>query len=151
MDKPWTVSRGPITATEFDVKKAEAINALLVHPHRILPTKLGDTILPFAIGLFADVRGRLKPDIGAFVHSKRYYFASAQPDSIRHDIDGRPVEPLSAADRLVAQQRFLSLKRDNELGASSVEPTPSYPVLSKAEQIRAALLGRNGESRRPVS
>lgn len=123
MDKPWTESHGPIVATELDVHKAAVISGLLVRPIGILPSKPGDQIHPFALGLFNDIRALLKPEagvtalrraVGTFVHSKRYYFASAQAGSMRHDIDGKPVEPLSAGDRLVAQRRFLSLKRSND-------------------------------------
>ncbi|QPB24547.1 ProQ/FINO family protein (plasmid) [Rhizobium sp. 007] len=118
MDKPWTASHGPIAATEFDVQKAEAISILLIRPIGILPNKPGDPIRPFALGLFNDIRALPKPDVkatalrravGSFVHSKRYYFASAQPGSMRHDIDGKPVEPLSTEDRLVAQRRSRSV------------------------------------------
>ncbi|APO70037.1 conjugation repressor FinO/ProQ protein (plasmid) [Rhizobium gallicum] len=156
MDKPWTVSHGPIIATEFDVQKAEAISVLLIRPIDILPSKPGDQIRPFALGLFNDIRALVKPDVGAtalrravgsFVHSKRYYFASGQPDSMRHDIDGKPVEPLSTADRLVAQRRFLNLKRNNdENSASSIESAPSPAPPSKTEQIRTALLRRDTQT-----
>ncbi|CDZ40199.1 ProQ/FINO family [Neorhizobium galegae bv. officinalis] len=120
MTKPWTVSRGPIVAADIDIHKAEAINALLVRPIGILPGKLGDHIRPFAIGLFEEIRALLKPDVGvttlrrtvaAFVHSRRYYFASAQPDSFRHDIDGRQLEPVSDDDRVTAQNRFLTVEQ----------------------------------------
>lgn len=151
MDKPWKISRGPIAATELDVEKANAINTLLVRPVGVLPAKAGDPVLPFAVGLFNELRPLLKPDAGvttlrrataAYVHCRRYYFASAQPDSMRHNIDGEPVEPLSEEDRLVAQKRFLSLKQS---AAKAEEPEPApvvvpAPVLSKNEQIRAALL-----------
>jgi sRNA-binding protein len=155
MDKTWTVSHGPIIATEFDVQKAEAISVLLMRPIGILPNKPGDPIRPFALGLFNDIRALAKPDVkatalrravGSFVHSKRYYFASAQPGSMRHDIDGRPVEPLSTEDRLVAQRRFLSLKRGNDENSDShVEPPTAAPP-SKTEQIRAALLRRDRQT-----
>jgi sRNA-binding protein len=160
MDKPWTTSRGPTAATKIDTQKAEAINVLLVRSIGILPVTPGDPIRPFAIGLFDEVRRLLKPEIGAttlrraiaaFVHSKRYYLASAQPDSMRHDIDGNPIEPLSVSDRLVAQQRFLTLKRDRaQAEPPSPEPMEMEQVPTKAEQIRAALLGRNRLAQRPV-
>ncbi|WP_064708434.1 ProQ/FINO family protein [Rhizobium bangladeshense] len=150
MDKPWKISRGPIAATEFDVEKANAINTLLIRQVGVLPTKPGDSILPFAVGLFNELRPLLKPDAGvttlrrataAYVHCRRYYFASAQPDSMRHNLDGEPVEPLSQEDRLVAQKRFLSLKQ-SAAKAETLERAPVVPapVLSKNEQIRAALL-----------
>ncbi|MFA1625566.1 ProQ/FINO family protein [Rhizobium mongolense] len=155
MDKPWTVSHGPIVATEFDVQKAEAISVLLMRPIGILPNKPGDPIRPFALGLFNDIRALAKPDVkatalrravGSFVHTKRYYFASAQPGSMRHDIDGKPVEPLSTEDRLVAQRRFLSLKRSNEENSASPLEPPTAAPPSKTEQIRAALLRRDRQT-----
>ncbi|WP_042120038.1 ProQ/FINO family protein [Rhizobium etli] len=148
MDKPWKISRGPIAATELDVEKANAINSMLIRPVGVLPAKPGDPVLPFAVGLFNELRPLLKPEAGvttlrrataAFVHCRRYYFASAQPDSMRHNIDGEPVEPLSAEDRLVAQKRFLSLKQSAKVEAPEPALVPT-PVLSKNEQIRAALL-----------
>lgn len=148
MDKPWKISRGPIAATELDVEKANAINSMLIRPVGVLPAKPGDPVLPFAVGLFNELRPLLKPEAGvttlrrataAYVHCRRYYFASAQPDSMRHNIDGDPVEPLSGEDRLVAQKRFLSLKQSAKAEAPEPAPVPA-PVLSKNEQIRAALL-----------
>ncbi|MBB2719211.1 UNVERIFIED_ORG: hypothetical protein GGE64_004927 [Rhizobium etli] len=148
MDKPWKISRGPIAATELDVEKANAINSMLIRPVGVLPAKPGDPVLPFAVGLFNELRPLLNPEAGvttlrrataAYVHCRRYYFASAQPDSMRHNIDGEPVEPLSAEDRLVAQKRFLSLKQSAKAEAPEPAPVPP-PVLSKNEQIRAALL-----------
>ena len=158
MDKPWKISRGPIAATELDVEKANAINTLLIRPVGVLPAKPGDPVLPFAVGLFNELRPLLKPDAGvttlrrataAYVHCRRYYFASAQPDSMRHNLDGKPVEALSEEDRLVAQKRFLSLKHT---AAKTEEPEPAPvvvppPVISKSEQIRAALLGKRNIAR----
>jgi len=115
MTKPWIVSRGPIVASQIDIRKADAINALLVCQVGILPGRQGDPIRPFAIGLFEEIRPLLKPGVGittlrralaAFVHSKRYYFASARPNSVRHGLDGRPLEALSEDDCMTAQNRF---------------------------------------------
>ncbi|MFP3546723.1 ProQ/FINO family protein [Rhizobium sp. SIMBA_035] len=120
MRKTWTVSRGLIAATQADVEKANAINAMLSEPVGILPKAAGDPIRPFSLGLFNDIKARLKPEFGVtalrratafYIFSKRYYFASAQPDSMRHDIDGKPVAPLTAADRAAAQKSFLEVKR----------------------------------------
>ena len=157
MDKPWTISRGPIVANELDVRKADAINALLVRSIAILPAKPGDPIDPFALGLGNDILSLMRPEgsatalrrtTGAFLHSKRYYFATAQPDSIRHDIDGNAVEEISAADRLAAQQRFMKFKQDDKPEAKAVPaapPPPPAPVLSKAALIRASLLRKKSD------
>ncbi|MBY4612721.1 ProQ/FINO family protein [Rhizobium sp. 268] len=156
--EPWKISRGPIAATELDVEKANAINTLLIRPVGVLPAKPGDPILPFAVGLFNELRPLLKADAGvttlrrataAYVHCRRYYFASAQPDSMRHGVDGVPFEALSSEDRLVAQKRFLSLKQNNGKVEAPEQPAPvPPPLLSKNEQIRAALLNRKSSSAR---
>jgi len=152
MTKRWTVSRGPIVASEIDIQKADAVNALLVRPVGILQARPGDTIRPFANGLFEEIRPLLKPGVGmttlrravaAFAHSKRYYFASAQPDFHRHDLDGRPLEALSEDDRMTAQSRFLGLKQKAIGGEKNSEPSSSStPGAKKSEQILASLLGR---------
>ena len=153
--KAWTESRSPILATEADVAKASLINALLIAPAAIFPNKVGDPILPFSIGMFERLKSRLKPGIGTtalrragatYVRSKRYYFASAQPDAIRHDADGGEVEPVSASDRLLAQERFMAFKRDREQApAVAVEDAAPEPEPSKNDRIRAALLSRKSE------
>ncbi|MGG6892467.1 ProQ/FINO family protein [Rhizobium sp. BR 315] len=152
MEEPWMTNRGPIVATALDVKKAEAINTLLVHRIDILPSKPGDVIRPFALGLWNDIRPLLKPDMpvmslrratSAFLHSKRYYFACAQPDSMRHDVAGNPIEPLSPEDRLAAQERLAALRQTQAKSSvpASEPKSPPPPALSKAELIRASLLG----------
>ena len=116
MRKTWSVSRGPIAATPADVEKASAINAMLCEPIGILPKAPGDPIRPFSLGLFNHIKTRLKPEFGVsalrratafYIFSKRYYFASAQPDSM-------PVAPLTAADRAAAQKSFIEVKRSLE-------------------------------------
>lgn len=151
MDKPWTESRGPVVANDFDLRKAESVNKLLSSPIAILPSRLADPIKPFAIGLWVDIHARLNAGesttalrraTGAYLHSKRYYFATAQPDSMRHDINGDPIEPVTVSDRIDAQKRFLSLRQssDNKTPDATPAPAPPEPVLTKAEMIRASLL-----------
>ncbi|MQB46505.1 ProQ/FINO family protein [Rhizobium sp. ICMP 5592] len=164
MTKLLTVCRGPILAAATDIQKAETISALLIRPIGILPREPGDQIRPFAIGLFDEIRTLMKPEVtatilrravAAFVHSKRYYCASAQLDSMRHDIEGAPLEPLTDEDRMTAQTRFLALKlKTNGVNDKSTLSPPSIPAatpaITKSEQIRAALLGR-GRSQRSRS
>ncbi|MBN8954575.1 MULTISPECIES: ProQ/FINO family protein [unclassified Rhizobium] len=156
MEEPRTTNREPILATELDVKKAAAINTLLLRPIGILPVKAGDPIRPFALGLWNEIRPLLKPDVpvmslrrstSAFLHSKRYYHACAQQGSMRHDLDGNPVEPLSDEDRLAAHQRLATLRQTQAQAKATVqhEEPPAPPVLSKAELIRASLLGRRSD------
>ncbi|WP_431324659.1 ProQ/FINO family protein [Rhizobium sp. YTU87027] len=157
--KSWTVSRGPVAAISIDAEKAAAINNLLRQPAGILPASPGDAIRPFARGLFEEFRSALKPDVtvttlrravATFVHSKRYYLASAQPDAYRHDIDGCPVEPVSTEDRLLAQQRFLGLSRkhgNSNLSLETTDPGEVWP--DKTQQMRASLL--SGKGTKPAS
>jgi sRNA-binding protein len=161
MDKPWTESRGPIVANEFDLKKAKAINAMLTQSIAILPVQAGDPVKPFAVGLWKDIHALLRAGerttalrraTGSYLHSKRYYFATAQPDSMRHDIDGNPIEAVSASDRIEAQKRFSSLRQS---GASEMthhvgEIAQPEPVLTKAEMIRASLLRRKSSAGGPI-
>jgi sRNA-binding protein len=159
MTKPWTSSRGPIVASETDLLKARAINALLLQPIDILPSAIGDPIKPFALGLWNEIRPLLRANVNvtalrrataAYLHSKRYYLATAQPDSMRFDLQGHATEPVSAADRLVAQQRYETLLQSNEIPPTPAEAPPAPPTLTKSEQIRAALLSRRPtESARP--
>lgn len=152
MEEPRMTNHSPIVATALDVKKAEAINTLLVRRVEILPSKPGDIIRPFALGLWNEIRPLLKPDMpvmslrratSAFLHSKQYYFACAQPDSIRHDIAGNPIEPLSDEDRHAAQQRLTALRQTPvKSPPQQSEPKSQTPTMSKADLIRASLLGR---------
>jgi sRNA-binding protein len=154
MSEPWTITRGPIQARDIDIEKAAVVNALLVRPIAILPNKEGDAVRPFAIGLFEEIRLLLKPEIAptrlrraiaAYIHTSRYYFASAQPDAFRHDIDGEPVEAISDADRMTAQRRFTALKKMNSKAGAQIASAPvaePAPQSSKNDQIRAGLLSR---------
>lgn len=152
MEKLWTASRGPIEANEFDLKRAEAINGLLTRPIGILPVKPGDPIKPFAVGLWNDIRALLRPEVSqtmlrrataSYTHSKRYLFASAQPDARRYDLEGEPVSDILPEHRNAAQNRFLKLK-GNDAGAEAATPAPSPEPApaSKAEKIRAGFLPR---------
>lgn len=153
MTKPWTESRGAITAGPADVKKAATINALLIRPLGLLPHADGDPIKPFAIGVWNDIRALLRPDTpvtslrratSAYTHSKRYIFACAQPDAHRHDVDGNVISPVSPEDRLAAQLAFERLKNSSSAAPSpSLKPAATTLESSKADQIRAGILRRN--------
>lgn len=122
-------SSGPVEAREREVAKAKAINALLIRPIGILPAKPGDPIRPFALGLWAETRVLLKPEIsvstlrkatGAYVHCRTYQMAVARPGSIRHDIKGKPVEPISDADRLDARKKYENFRTRDGSGRRKV-------------------------------
>ncbi|MBO9136642.1 hypothetical protein J5289_28560 (plasmid) [Rhizobium sp. B230/85] len=127
--KPWRVSKGPIAASAYDLKKAEAINVLLASPAIVLPASEGAPILPFAIGLFETFKSRLRDDATAtqlrratavYTHAKNYLFACAQPDSMRHDIDGQAVMAVSDEDRLSSQLRFVDILRSRKAAQADV-------------------------------
>ncbi|QPB24198.1 ProQ/FinO family protein [Rhizobium sp. 007] len=150
MQKLWTESRGVIAAGPNEIGKAEAINALLVRPIELLPRREGDAIKPFALGIWTEIRALLmKPDLpvsalrratSVYTHSKRYYFACAQPDAKRHDVDGNPVGPVSDEDRLAAQTTALSLKANSTPASSPAVADIGTP---KSNLIRAGTFGRN--------
>ncbi|WP_457588969.1 ProQ/FINO family protein [Ensifer canadensis] len=144
-----------VAARDTDVLKAQAINALLTQPIAILPAEAGDPIRPFALGLWAQIRQLLLPDLsvstlrratGAYIHSKRYLLAVAQRGSVRHDIDGTPIDKVSEADRLAAGEKIESLRRRDD--ARKAAPALDQSIsLSKADMIRATLLNRNSPPR----
>lgn len=130
----WTKSQGPVLATASDLRKAAAINALLVAPAPVLPVKDGDPILPFVIGIFETFRASLQPDVpavhlrravAAYARSKNYLLASAQPDATRHDANGRPVSAVDEADRMSAQLRVEEIRRERQ---ASAKPAPTEEV-----------------------
>ncbi|MBZ5762274.1 ProQ/FinO family protein [Rhizobium sp. VS19-DR104.2] len=150
MIKPWTETRGPILATSLDIEKAEAIAALLTRPIGLLPRTEGDQIKPFAIGIWDDFRelripntsaSPLRRALGAYLHSKRYLFACAQPDAFRHTIDGDPLEPVSEQDQFAAREAFLKLKNSTASPLTAIPEAPAAePEQTKLSLIRAALL-----------
>jgi len=128
--KPWSTSQGPILASVHDLRKAAAINELLTEPAPVLPVKDTDPVLPFEIGLFASFSARLEPGIAkirlrraisAYASAKSYLLALAQPDAMRHNIEGHPVDQVSPEDRLAAQIRIteIRLQRKSQSGSAS--------------------------------
>jgi ProP effector len=117
--KPWSTSQGPIPASVHDLRKAAAINELLTEPAPLLPVKDTDPVLPFEIGLFASLSARLEPGIAkirlrraisAYASAKSYLLALAQPNAMRHDIEGHPVNQVSPEDRMTAQIRVTEIR-----------------------------------------
>lgn len=91
-------------------------------------------------------RGPIKPfarsATSVYTHSKRYYFACAQPDARRHDIDGNPIGPVSDEDRLAAQTTVLNLKGNPAPVETAATPIDAA-TLPKANLIHAGIFGRN--------
>jgi hypothetical protein len=106
--RPWARSRVPSTAGPALLARAQALNALLVTPIGVLPAAVGDPLRPFRVGLGPEIVARRKPEVVAatcqwairdYVRSFSYRHAAAQPGSMRYDLDGNPVEPVSEKDR----------------------------------------------------
>jgi ProP effector len=165
MIKSGGENKGAVAAGAADIEKAEAIAALLVRPVGLLPKVSGDPIKPFAIGVWNDIRKLLKPETpvislrratSAYTHSKRYLSACAQADAYRYEIDGNPIGPVSDEDRIAAQ---LALSKLKNTAADTQSPSPSgspsssrhsspeaahaAPDVTRANQIRAGILGRS--------
>ncbi|NKW82736.1 ProQ/FINO family protein [Ochrobactrum pecoris] len=147
------IASKPVTATDKDLRRATAITNLLVQPLGILPAAVGDPIRPVAIGFFQQVSPflslgvsvtALRRAIGAYVHAKRYYLACSQPDAMRHDIDGGPIEPVSDSDKLNAQ-KCLQIFREQRAKRQRLPLSPPLLQLqrNKRDLIRASLLGRS--------
>lgn len=111
---PSDPSQQPVLAGAYELRKAAAINELLTIGAAVLPREAGHPILPFEVGIFSQFQARLRPDVpkvklrralGAYASSRHYLRALAQPDAMRHDIDGTPRLPVSAGHRTDAQAR----------------------------------------------
>ncbi|UHC17887.1 ProQ/FinO family protein [Methylobacterium currus] len=108
----WTRSRGPVVARGSVLERARELNALLLAPIGVLPAAEGEPVRPFRIGIGAEIVARRRPEVEIdtckrairdYSRSFTYRFATAQPDAMRHDLGGHPVEPVSDADRRFAQ------------------------------------------------
>lgn len=106
--RPWARSRVPSTAGPAILARAQALNALLVAPIGVLPVAVGDPLRPFQVGLGPEILARRRPEVAVnvcerairdYVRSFSYRHAVAQPGSMRYDLDGNPVEPVSEKDR----------------------------------------------------
>jgi hypothetical protein len=74
----------------------------------VLPNQAGDPLLPLRIGiwdaLFALLRPGTEPEalaraLRAYTRSAGYFMACARQGAMRHDLDGRAVEPVSEEHR----------------------------------------------------
>ncbi|WP_082660536.1 ProQ/FINO family protein [Aureimonas ureilytica] len=119
----WKKARGPIVASPRMVELAEAINAHLLAPIGVLPNSTERPVLPFAIGISAEIEARIKPGdsmddlkiaIRKYVRHRTYLLAMGQPNSTRHDIDGNPVEPVSEENRQTAITTYTRIQAANE-------------------------------------
>ena len=98
----------PVAARGWDVAHAATLRALLTQPPAVLPNQVGDPLLPLRIGvrdaLLALLRPGAEPEalaraLRAYTRSTGYFLACARKDAMRHDLDGRVVEPVSEEHR----------------------------------------------------
>ncbi len=84
------------------------LDALLVAPIGVFPAVLGDPLRPFQIGLGPEILARRRREVAVnicerairdYVRSFSYRHAAPQPGSMRYDLDGNPIEPVSDKDR----------------------------------------------------
>ena len=99
---------GPVAAREWDVAHAAALRSLLIEPPAVLPNQVGDPLLPLRIGIWDALLALLRPGaepealaraLRAYTRSTGYFMACARKDAMRHDLDGRAVEPVSEEHR----------------------------------------------------
>jgi len=145
MDSIW--AGGRILATSLEAERAQMILQLLTAPVRVLPERAEDQVRPFEIGLFEQLKALRKPGVSittlrratsAYVHSKRYYLASGQPDAMRHSIDGNPISAVSHDDQQAARHSLRSLEEAHGKTVSSTLP----PEIDKTSRIKSGLLPR---------
>lgn len=111
-------TRGPVKVDRYSLTAARAINALLTVPIAVLPNAEGDIIRPFRVGIGKDIKMLLRPEtdlkelrnaLRRYAYSAQYLHAVAQVDSMRHEINGEPVGPVSDEDRAHARQSYLTV------------------------------------------
>jgi sRNA-binding protein len=90
------------------VAHAATLRALLTQPPAVLPNQVGDPLLPLRIGVWDALLALLRPGaepealaraLRAYTRSMGYFMACARKDAMRHDLDGRVVEPVSEEHR----------------------------------------------------
>ena len=118
--KPAHRPNGPVAARERDVAHAAALRALLTQPPAVLPNQVGDPLLPLQIGirdaLLALLRPGAEPEalaraLRAYTRSTGYFMACARKDAMRHDLEGRAVEPVSEEHRTGAVKAVQGRRR----------------------------------------
>ena len=87
---------------------AAALRALLSESPAVLPNQVGDPLLPLRVGIWDALLALLRPGaepealaraLRAYTRSMGYFMACARKDAMRHDLDGRAVEPVSEEHR----------------------------------------------------
>ena len=99
---------------------AAALRALLTQPPAVLPKQVGDPLLPLQIGIRDALLPLLRPGaepealaraLRAYTRSTGYFMACARKDAMRHDLEGRAVEPVSEEHRTGAVKAVQGRRR----------------------------------------
>src|SRR3954451_23422977 len=111
---------GPVAARGRDVAHAAALRALLTQPPAVLPNQVGGPLLPLQIGVWDALLALLRPGaepealaraLRAYTRGTGYFMACARKDAMRHDWDGRAVEPVSEEHRTGAVKAVQGRRR----------------------------------------
>ena len=113
---------GTVAAREWDVAHAAALRALLTQPPAALPTQVCDPPLPLQIGIRDALLPLLRPGaepealaraLRAYTRTTGSFMACARKDAMRHDLDGRAVEPVSEEHRTGAVKAVQGRRRQS--------------------------------------
>lgn len=129
--KPWAKSRGPIKVDRYALEAAITVNALLTEPLAFLPIAEGEDVRPFMVGIRSELESRMRSNVAAsdfqsalrrYVRCAAYLLATGQPDAYRHDIHGKPIEPVNEVDRGSARQSFTAVQQRRQKHRQSRDP-----------------------------
>jgi ProQ/FINO family len=124
--------QGPVTAREWDVAHAAALRVLLTRPPTVLPNQVGDPLLPLQIGIWDAFLALLRPGaepealaraVRAYTRSTGYFMACARKDAMRHDLEGRAVEPVSEEHRTGAVKAVQGRQNRSAMRRATPEAT----------------------------
>ena len=99
---------------------ARSLDALLVQPIAVLPQTPSDLIKPFKLGVRPEIEALRRPEVSeaklaaalrSYAKSVAYQSALARHGSMRHELNGTPVELVSDEDRQSAA-RDLQARRE---------------------------------------
>ena len=115
--------------------------------------------LPMKIGALKDFKIPLAPRhakkmFAGHTRRKKYLEAIADPDSMRHDLHGNPVEPVSDdhrlfAQRILAKQERKRVKRENQLKDRGLKEKAAARKVNKSKP-RPRLLDESPEKNKPT-
>ncbi len=126
-------------ATLWHLEALEGLRARLRRWPPVLPDKVGDAIVPLEQEVEMRLLGRLvSPDVDGIMLIKstlQRYFSSGQylaaltrDGAMRHDLRGKPLEPVSEADKAAARAEIEKFKRLAKL----YTPAPTTEIIMVA-------------------